>query len=300
MLCARLRDRQQDRVADEAQDVGDQARDELDRLSDRLGEDALRALPHLPEMREVADAEGSQKLIERAPDAAHHRAQPAELLIEPGADAVDDAVRLQRLEDLVAAWPESHHRVNEVRRVVRDGLLRDRIAADDVAEHVVARNVVHVVADEAERRAHDVADRIDDRAGRRRHDIRGGAGLAANPAGHRELRLHRRAAGDRRGPADDDRRRYPVGFLLETVRSGAAALALNAGAVLLLHDVRDFVRHQREIGRPFAGPEKHIVAQREGPCPGARGQRRSIRSVVHAHAFEIDADALLDGAANRR
>ena len=94
-----LGQRPQDRVLDEADDPGDQTGREVDEPADRLAEDALRAVPHAAEVEDVAPAQRVEEAVDRLTDDAAGHPERLDLLLDPTADLLEDAVVVERLGD---------------------------------------------------------------------------------------------------------------------------------------------------------------------------------------------------------
>ena len=103
---------------------------------------------------------------------------------------------------------------------------------------------------------------------------------AAGPLAHRERLAARHR---RRGLL-----RLPLVLIVPAARP-----QLQPRRALLLHDVRDLVAHQREIGRLFSRAEQDVIAVRHGA--GGQGDRHLSRMRVgmHTHRTGIDTEAAL-------
>ncbi len=217
-----LRERLEDRVLDQLEDPDDESDEEVDQLSDRSGEDLLRAVPDASRMEDVGPAERVDELLERVDEHAAGHAERRELLLDPRAALLEDAVLLERLDDQRAAGNELDDRAQDVRAGALDLGPVDRVDADDDREHAEARDVVRLVREPVE----NVADPPALHAGRR--PLADGERAMRDDGGRRAVRLVLVAVGRGRSPQ------------------------LHPRCAALLHDVRDLVRHQREVGRALA------------------------------------------------
>ena len=202
-------------------------------------------------------------------------------------------MRLEGVENQTSCRPQPHHRFDQIDRTAVDALLCDRIATDDEREHVVARNQARVILDEVERKADHIADDIDHRA----HRPADGADPLLGPV-QQVLRPLRRALPHRRWLTAHHRRGHTVRFALAAVAGVRAAHVLHGGRALLLHHVRDLVRHECEIVGAFAGSEKDVRTERKGPRATRSHERLGARSLMHPHGREVDAETSLEWCAH--